>query len=488
MNGQAWENTKYGSWDEAFRGLAPVLRQQSVRVADYTRALFVAAVAVGFCAETRAGAERIRGEYAELAYKCGIYHQIGKALVAPEYQIYKESFTEEEKAVYRKYTTDGRLLVASLQEKGTKVKEKRRNAAGEIPTANIPFLMLRECCEQHMERYNGEGYPGGLKGNHISPIAQLVGLAKELDRLASETASEAPFDYAINTLKQGVGKDWSAQLLSVLSSAEKECREIYTKYIQYTKTLPATVPLVEKTAERPMGLGYRPMVSDVYGTVTMYEAIPWFGGLLGESGTTETVVDVRELLVRTSLVESVSWYFLYEAADALLRIQNCRLDLQGIVLEMIPEFYTLKTQLQRFKQLFVDQPVEKERLWLTVPAQLLETATKTTLEIIRRYTRFGVRLLVDGYRPAQLDTAVLKELGICGVRLSPELYFSRDTAKRIRALAADGFTVFGRADSADALTWLAACEVACSSGAATGEPRDEDGMIAGALAPTSGNR
>ena len=34
VNGKAWENTKFESWDEAFRALAPVIRQQSVRVAD----------------------------------------------------------------------------------------------------------------------------------------------------------------------------------------------------------------------------------------------------------------------------------------------------------------------------------------------------------------------------------------------------------------------------------------------------------------------
>ena len=48
---------------------------------------------------------------ARLAYKCGMYHQLGKALVPPEYQILQNDFTGEERAVYRKYTTEGRILV-----------------------------------------------------------------------------------------------------------------------------------------------------------------------------------------------------------------------------------------------------------------------------------------------------------------------------------------------------------------------------------------
>ena len=34
------KHAKYRNWDEAFRGLTPVMRQQSVRAADYTQALF----------------------------------------------------------------------------------------------------------------------------------------------------------------------------------------------------------------------------------------------------------------------------------------------------------------------------------------------------------------------------------------------------------------------------------------------------------------
>ena len=233
MKEQAWTRQEYESWDEAFRGLAPIIRQQSVRVADYTRALFVVASKKGFGKDVKGGADRMRGAYADLAFKCGVYHQLGKALVPHEYQIWQNDFTDEEKEVYKKYTTDGRLLIASLQMKSERVREKRRGTIGEIPTDNIPFLMIRESAEQHMELYDGSGYPKGLKDKAISPIAQIVGLAKELDRLASETKSETPFEFAINSLREGKGTKWSEQLISVLDAAEAECYNIYNKYIIY---------------------------------------------------------------------------------------------------------------------------------------------------------------------------------------------------------------------------------------------------------------
>lgn len=486
MNEQVWKRKEYESWDEAFRGLAPIIRQQSVRVASYTRELFVAACKIGFGTETKEGADRMRGTYADLAYKCGMYHQLGKALVSPEYQIWKNDFSEEEKRVYEKYTTDGKLLIAALQEKGTRAKEKRRGTMGEMLTINIPFLMLRESCEQHMERYDGSGYPKGLKGNEISPIAQLVGLAKEIDRLASETKSENPFEIAINTLKGGKGKEWSEQLISVLEAAEAECRDIYTKYIVYTRTLPQTIPLVERGANRKMGLKYRPMVSDVHGTVKMYEATPWFGGILGQPDETETIGDLRDLFKRTGLVEPLSWYFLYEAADTVLRIQNCKLEVEGIVLQMIPEFYNLKSQLQKFYQLFIDQPIDKNKLLLTLPAETMKKASKSAIEIIQRYTRNGVRLVLDGYRPEDFDTETLKRVGITTLRMASDLYLNKDSASKMQELAAEGFTfIGGDANDADVLSWLVACGTSCSSGTVTGSMVEEDELILDSLARES---
>jgi EAL domain-containing protein (putative c-di-GMP-specific phosphodiesterase class I) len=313
-----------------------------------------------------------------------------------------------------------------------------------------------------------------------------VGLAKEMDRLASETKSENPFEIAINTLKEGKGKEWSEQLISVLEAAETECRDIYTKYIVYTRTLPKTIPLVERGADRKMGLKYRPMVSDVHGTVKMYEAIPWFGGILGEPDETETVDDLRDLFKRTGLVEPLSWYFLYEAADTVLRIQNCKIEVEGIVLQMIPEFYNLKSQLQKFYQLFIDQPIDKTKLLLTIPAETVKKASKSAAEIIQRYTRNGVRLVLDGYRPDELDAEALKQMGITTLRIASDLYVNKETANKMQELMAEGFAfIGGNANDADVLSWLVACGTSCSSGTVTGSIVEEDELILDSLARES---
>ncbi len=480
---QNWKRKEYETWDEAFRGLTPAVRQQSVRVAAYTQTLFVQACAGSFGTNTGAGRERMIGQYADLAYKCGLYHQLGKALVPPEYQLWQDDFTEEEQAVYRKYTTDGRLLVAALQERSTRAWEKRKGEFVESATMNVPWLMIRESCEQHMERWDGSGYPANRLGSDISPIAQIVGIAKELDRLSSETKSETPFDDACNTLMSQCGTAWSPELLEVLKASKAKCRAIYKKYIYYTRTLPKTIPLVEKRKDRPLGLEYRPMMGGEDSAVVAYEAIPWFGGIPDRPDDREPGAELEDMLNRKEMVPDISFYLLYEAADAIVRIENCKLETQGILLQMLPTFYLQPTQLQRFNQLFKDQPIPRDKLLLTIPEDTILNANKTQSEIIMRYLRNGIKLVVDNYHPEKLPADRLKGMGFTHLRLAPELYMSQETANTMNLLRQDGFTlVGGGADTHDILGWLNACGVMFSSGTITGIPVTEDELIRDALA------
>ena len=478
-----WKRKEYETWEEAFRALAPAVRQQSVRVASYTQVLYIQACADSFGTDTAEGAERMKGQYVDLAYKCGLYHQLGKALVPPEYQLWQEDFSDEEKAVYRKYTTDGRLLVATLQERTTRAKVKRRGESGEIPTTNIPQLMLRESCQQHMERWNGTGYPEGRLGSNISPIAQIVGLAKELDRFVSDTKSEDPFEAAYRRIIEKADILWSPALIDVLNNAKGKCRAVYKKYIEYTLTLPKTIPLVEKRKDRPMGLRYRPLIADADGTVAAYEAIPWFGGIADRPGETESMEELAQMLGRTGLVTDVTQYFFYEAADTVLRIQNCKLDLRGVLLQVLPEFWTQGTQLSKFNQLFSDQQIERKMLMFLLPEQTLLGMGKSAREILERYLRAGVVLVVDGFHPEALDPQELQRMGITHLRLHSELNLQQKTASWIGTLKTMGFTVLGSgADTHDTLAWLQAAGVAYMSGTLAGAEISEDELIRDCLA------
>lgn len=481
MSELKWNRKEYETWDEAFRGLAPAVRQQSVRVAAYTQVLFQQACKTPFGSGSDYAAQ-IRGQYSDLAYKCGLYHQLGKALVPPEYQLEQADFTDEERAVYRKYTTDGAQLVTALQERTSRVKERRVGRFFERRVQNVPQQMLRASCREHMERFDGSGYPEGRKGNEISPIARLVGLARELDQLSALTKSENPFDEAFDTLNAASGTLWQPELIAVLNAAREACREVYDKYIYYTLTLPKTIPLVVKRPERPLGLTFRPMVCDREGTIAAYEAVPWFRLTEGADAERVSAEEQQELLHRSGLAGDIMNYLLYEAADALYRMQNCKLENRGVLVQVLPDFYQQGSRLKSLTKLFEDQNVPREKLMLTIPEEAVLKANKTAAENLARYLRNGIVLVVDGYHPESLSAERLRELGFTHVRVAPELYLQQSTANALYELGRLGFTVIGGgADTQELLAWQLDSGVAFTGGTMTGVPMTEDELVRDAL-------
>lgn len=479
MSVELFERKEYKTWDEAFRGLAPVIRQQSVRVAEYTQVLYNQACISYFGADTLAGAARMKGEYVELAYKCGLYHQLGKALVPVEYQVLRDDFTEEEKALYCKYTTDGRRLVANLQERKKSIWAKKPEMTDkEIPTDNITWLMLREACEQHMERYDGMGYPNGLYKEEISVIGQIVGLAKMLDTLASEKVSEHPFDEAYVEILKQEGRAFSKELLEVLQACKGKCRSVYKKYVHYTKTLPETIPLVDKRDERPMGLSYRPMIFDATGETAAFEAIPWFGGVLGMPDNKESLKDVEDMMIRTEIMYDVMFYLMYEACDMILRLQNCKIKSKGVLLEMPRGFYEGETQIERFEKLFEDQPIDTSKLMLTVPEDLILNGDPKTKATLISYIEKGVCLVLDDYHPENLTVDALNRIGFTHVRLASELNVSLKASNDVAKLRNQGVNVIGNnADNHNTLSWMETNGFVFASGTLSGIPVSEDELI-----------
>jgi len=221
----------------------------------------------------------------------------------------------------------------------------------------------------------------------------------------------------------------------------------------------------------------------VQGTVVAYEAIPWFGGVAGDPSKRESLAELEGMFRRKNLVTDISFYFLYEAADTVMRIENCRLGIRAVMLQMLPDFYTSGTQLQRLLQLFKDQPIPKEKLLLTVPAELIAKTTKANLEIMERYLRNGVKLVVDWYDPALLPMEKLKEMGFTYLRIAPALYGKPETALAMTQLHQAGFTLLGGGvESHETMAWLKDCHASFASGIITGVTVNEDELIRDALA------
>ena len=111
---------------------------------------------------------------------------------------------------------------------------KTRSAVGEHMLRQIPFnqneplvKVAREICRWHHERWDGRGYPDGLKGDEIPISAQVVSLADVYDALTSERCYKAAFDHetALNMIVNGECGAFNPLLLECLMDGADQIKQ-----------------------------------------------------------------------------------------------------------------------------------------------------------------------------------------------------------------------------------------------------------------------
>lgn len=111
---------------------------------------------------------------------------------------------------------------------------KTHSAVGEHMLRQIPFnqneplvKVAREICRWHHERWDGRGYPDGLKGDEIPISAQVVSLADVYDALTSERCYKAAFEHetALNMIVNGECGAFNPLLLECLMDGADQIKQ-----------------------------------------------------------------------------------------------------------------------------------------------------------------------------------------------------------------------------------------------------------------------
>ena len=87
--------------------------------------------------------------------------------------------------------------------------------------------MARDIAFCHHERWDGAGYPRGLKGNEIPLAARVVAIADVYDALRSARPYKGPFDHqkSIDVIRDNGGSHFDPYLVEVFLNHEKEVAE-----------------------------------------------------------------------------------------------------------------------------------------------------------------------------------------------------------------------------------------------------------------------
>ncbi|MBN2795334.1 MAG: HD domain-containing protein [Clostridia bacterium] len=143
-------------------------------------------------------------------------HDIGKIGIKDDYLLKPGKLTDEEFEIMKTHTTIGAHLLEVLHE---------RIRAYEINY----FQMARSIAYFHHERFDGLGYPMGLKGNEIPIEAQITSIVDVFDALMSKRPYKESFtmEKSISIIMSSKGKQFNPELVDVLIAEKKRIEEIY---------------------------------------------------------------------------------------------------------------------------------------------------------------------------------------------------------------------------------------------------------------------
>ena len=141
-------------------------------------------------------------------------HDIGKIAIPEEILNKPGKFTPEEFAIMKTHSMVGAEMLENL------------------PSYQNESLVrfAYQICRWHHERWDGRGYPDGLKGDEIPISAQIVAMADVYDALTSERVYKPPFSHeqAVSMIVGGECGQFNPLVLECLKEYEDEIREELT--------------------------------------------------------------------------------------------------------------------------------------------------------------------------------------------------------------------------------------------------------------------
>lgn len=155
-------------------------------------------------------------EQVDMIASCSMLHDLGKILISDSVLLKPGKLTNDEFEYVKSHSLRGYEIACDI----TDVWDEKYGKC------------IKEITRSHHEKYDGRGYPDGLKGDDIPISAQLVSIADCYDSLITESVyKEAiPYDEAYDMIIQGDCGVFSYKLLEAFRKARTELVECAEKY------------------------------------------------------------------------------------------------------------------------------------------------------------------------------------------------------------------------------------------------------------------
>jgi putative two-component system response regulator len=154
----------------------------------------------------------ISEEWADLVFHAAPMHDIGKIGIPDAVLLKPGKLDEEEWNIMRRHPEYGAAIIGDH---------------------NSPLLaMSQEISMSHHEKWNGTGYPNGIKGSDIPLSGRVVAIADVFDALTSERPYKKAWtvEKAVSVIEQDAGTHFDPELVPVFKKILPEAIKIKDEY------------------------------------------------------------------------------------------------------------------------------------------------------------------------------------------------------------------------------------------------------------------
>lgn len=149
-------------------------------------------------------------------------HDIGKIAVSDLILNKPGKLTDEEFAIMKSHTTEGWHILEKIEE----------NASDSMDDGYLKEAT--EMAHYHHEKWDGTGYPTGIKGAGIPLSARIMAVADVFDALVAERVYKKPFTYekAMQIITEGAGKHFDPTVVEAFTKISQRLYDERTKLNQ----------------------------------------------------------------------------------------------------------------------------------------------------------------------------------------------------------------------------------------------------------------
>ncbi|MBF0096156.1 MAG: two-component system response regulator [Magnetococcales bacterium] len=151
-------------------------------------------------------------------FKSAPLHDIGKVGIPDQIMLKPGRFTPEEFAIMQTHTTLGRDAIQHAEDR---------------LGMNVPFLhYAKEIAYSHQEKWDGSGYPQGLRGEEIPISARLMAVADVYDALISRRVYKEgmPHSRAVQIIIEGKGNHFDPDIVQAFEQLTDTFQEIALRF------------------------------------------------------------------------------------------------------------------------------------------------------------------------------------------------------------------------------------------------------------------